>query len=355
MKAVFRVDAASHIGTGHVMRCLTLAEAMREKGFEVQFISRLFQGHMLDKIRSAGFNTLSLSSTSTPLAPLNQQDYPSYKNWLGTSWQNDAEETLSLMDTPCDWLVVDHYALDNQWEKKLRSKAKHILAIDDLADRQHDCELILDQNVQLPGKGDYKNLTPESTECLLGTEYCLLRPEFQCSYPKPPSDKFKVLLFMGGADASSNSLKILSELKAVEALELSVLIQSIHPDYPIIKEMCARFGHECLTESHNMAELIALHNAAIIACGFVSYETAALNIPALLIPLSDIQNQVADRLVELGTGIKIMPESLNTQQLVKSIEQLKNLDTDHQLAFQCDGTDKVVKAMLEISNRDFNP
>ncbi|MGI9280330.1 MAG: UDP-2,4-diacetamido-2,4,6-trideoxy-beta-L-altropyranose hydrolase [Endozoicomonas sp.] len=349
MKAVFRVDAASHIGSGHVMRCLTLAQSMRNQGFEILFICRLFQGHMLDKVRSSGFTALSLPSNSKDHFACNDQDQPPYKNWLGIDWQSDADETLSLIGSECDWLIVDHYALDSRWEQKLRAKARFILTIDDLADRSHNCDLLLDQNVAISGKSDYRELTPESTQRFLGTEYCLLRPEFHFNYSRPSSDKFSLLVFMGGADSKGLSLKILDTLKTAGHLNLTVLLQPTHPDYASIAHICSQSGHTCLPETHNMAELIAQHHAAIIACGFISYETAALNVPSLLLPHSDIQNQVADRLVELGTGVKLMPELLNSKSLKAAINKLKGIRLDDQTLFPSGGTAKVIAAMQQIS------
>ena len=144
MLFAFRTDASSTIGAGHVMRCLILARALSEKGAECQFICREHEGHLIDLVRSSGFpvhilplyKQISANDAATPHA-----------KWLGADWTVDARETLdAIIDKNVDWLVVDHYALASGWESILRKVAKRIMVIDDLADRPHDCDFLLDQN-----------------------------------------------------------------------------------------------------------------------------------------------------------------------------------------------------------------
>lgn len=144
MRMAFRTDASSRIGTGHVMRCLTLADALREQGSECQFVCREHEGHLIGHIRSRGYKAHALPRSS---ANTSFESDLAHASWLDVDWQTDADQTQEALGSEAvDWLIVDHYALDQRWESALRSSCKRIMVIDDLADRQHDCDLLLDQN-----------------------------------------------------------------------------------------------------------------------------------------------------------------------------------------------------------------
>ena len=169
----FRADASSQIGTGHIMRCLTLADALCEQGAHCQFICREHKGHLIDYIRSKGYAVHAPQSL--------QLKRPSasglaHSHWLGVDWQTDAEQTREVLgDQLVDWLIVDHYALDHRWETALNSTCKRIMVIDDLADRPHECDVLLDQNYGSCAER-YAGLVP--TECiqLYGPKFALLKP-----------------------------------------------------------------------------------------------------------------------------------------------------------------------------------
>ncbi len=150
MRVVFRADASLNIGSGHVMRCLTLANALRESGASCFFVCREHPGNLLELIREQGFEAigLPLPKTFESLHGKHSSSRLTYAGWLGDSWQRDAEQTLAALNGElADWLVVDHYALDSAWEESLRPACRRLLVIDDLADRDHRCDLLLDQNL----------------------------------------------------------------------------------------------------------------------------------------------------------------------------------------------------------------
>ena len=145
MNILIRVDSSNAIGSGHVMRCLTLADALREKGCTCQFVCRNHPGNLSDLIREKGY-TVSLLK----LLEFQFEAYPQHAAWVGADWQTDARQTAALISTQeplPDWLVVDHYGLDARWETSLRPAVGRIFVIDDLADRPHDCDCLLDQNL----------------------------------------------------------------------------------------------------------------------------------------------------------------------------------------------------------------
>ena len=145
MHAVIRADASLQIGTGHVMRCLTLAAGLAERGAQVDFICRAHQGNLVALIEQRGFRviTLPLEFGGEKASP----DQPAHAHWLGCDWQTDAEQSRDAISGTVDWIIVDHYALDHRWETMMRAKCALIMCFDDLADRSLDCDLLLDQSL----------------------------------------------------------------------------------------------------------------------------------------------------------------------------------------------------------------
>ena len=152
MRVVFRADASLEIGTGHLMRCMTLADELCRRGATATFLCREQPGHLIELTRSRGFETEAIA-------------------------HEDASPSHVAQLHP-DWVVVDHYGLDSAWETAVRPSTRRILAIDDLADRDHDCDLLLDQNLYDGVDQRYASRLPAHCRQLIGPHYALLRPEF---------------------------------------------------------------------------------------------------------------------------------------------------------------------------------
>ena len=230
MKIAFRTDASLQMGRGHVLRCLTLADGLKARGAQCHFISREHPGHLLDTIRQRGFKVFSLAGNKQQaIAATNSianeiptpRQEPSHAAWLGSSWQLDASDTTAILsDLQPDWLVVDHYALDQRWEKALAPHYKKLMVIDDLADRTHQADLLLDQNLGRQPQ-DYQALVPASCLVLTGPRYALLRPEFavlrDASLKRRATAQGKqikqLLITMGGVDLPNATGQVLEALK----------------------------------------------------------------------------------------------------------------------------------------------
>src|SRR5690348_8333558 len=142
MKFVFRTDASLDIGTGHAMRCLTLATALRNEGADCHFICRPLPGNLIDRIRDLGFGARTVPLANAARTPdiESSEPAPAHAAWLGGDWRADAADTReALQSLHPDWLVVDHYALDRAWEREVRPLCNKLMVIDDLVDRPHDC------------------------------------------------------------------------------------------------------------------------------------------------------------------------------------------------------------------------
>lgn len=293
----FRVDATSQIGTGHFMRCLTLADALRQRGARIRFVSRDLPNHLCDMLTARDMGFTPLSDAVTAQAP----DDLAHSNWLGTSQAQDASDsTKALADREWDWLVVDHYALDARWESAMRNTSGKIMAIDDLADRKHDCDVLLDQNYYRDMQTRYDGKVPEHCRMLLGPRYALLREEFRDlrAQVKPRTGEVKrILMFFGGVDAGNYTglaIEALSGLD-IKGVAVDVVIGAQHPHRTEIEQACATQGYACHVQTARMAELMAAADLAIGAGGSATWERCCLGLPALSICIADNQRrQIAD-------------------------------------------------------------
>ena len=175
IRVVFRVDASLAIGAGHLVRCLALAGVLRNRGAEVEFVCREMAGGLIDLVAAEGYRVHRLPpETDTP-----GDDDPARATWLGASVEKDVDGTRLAIASGVRpaWLVVDHYALDERWESALRSAVERVAIIDDMADRRHDCDFLIDQNLGAEDKG-YEGLVGSDCRLLLGPTFALLRPEF---------------------------------------------------------------------------------------------------------------------------------------------------------------------------------
>lgn len=317
MHIAFRTDASLLIGTGHVMRCLTLADALRERGAQSTFICRPHAGHLLELIQQRGHAAKALDLADDAFsAPAN----PSHAKWLGTDWVSDAAQTqLALGDQMVDWLVVDHYALDRNWEQTLRPRTRRIMAIDDLADRQHDCDLLLDQNLGRQTK-DYVGLLSRHTKSLIGPAYALLRPEFaqwrENSLQRRALPQLKNLLInMGGVDLANATGQVLAALTRCELPADLCITVVMGPTTPWLVQVQAQATAmprptQVLAGVNNMAQLMAGSDLCIGAAGSTSWERCCLGLPAIQLVLADNQKGINAALELAGSVLTVQLDKL---------------------------------------------
>ncbi len=356
MKIAFRTDASLQIGSGHVMRCLTLADALRAQGAQCTFMCRPHTGNLLDLIKQRGHVAIALAPGDTAfIAPA----VPTHAPWLGSSWESDAEQTRAALATlQLDWLVVDHYALDRRWEQELHNSAKHLMVIDDLADRQHDCDVLLDQNLGRQDK-DYEGLLSPKTKTLIGPRFALLRPEFaqwrEYSLQRRGQPKLQHLLItMGGVDKDNATGKVLQALCDCDLpadLHITVVMGPIAPCLAQVQEQAAAMPHptQVMTGVNNMAELMAKCDLAIGAAGSTSWERCALGLPTVLLILATNQQSSAMALQSLGAAHiaadtnqlnEIMSKLFGPQ---KQAVALRKMSQAAEQLTQGDGASKVVE------------
>jgi len=306
MKVAIRVDASVNIGTGHVMRCLTLAECLKDKGADVYFISRVLDGDLTYFIEEKGFKCKVLDKPAIEVTL--SEDDPVHAKWLEVSWLDDALETSNyLLKDKVDWLVIDHYGIDSRWHGQVRNLIESILVIDDLADRKLDCNMLLDQNFYLNITERYSHLVSKSCECLLGPEYSLLRKEFIDNTLLKSCDGLseikRLFVFMGGADTTNETEKILRAVEQINEpiLKIDVVVSSVNTQANMIQKICAsRENIDFHCDITNISELMQNADIAIGAGGATTLERCYLGLPSLVIMVADNQKETTLALHEIG-------------------------------------------------------
>lgn len=341
MDVVIRTDASAAIGGGHVMRCLALAGALHDAGSTVRFVSRDGEHSLCDQIGQSGFSVHRLPR---------EHAFDS---------RDDALQTVAACPSRCDWLVVDHYRLDQPWETAVRARAQRILAIDDVASRPHDCDLLVDQNFSLAA-GRYRDLVPISCELLLGPRYALLRREFleaRGRLRERDGRVRRVLVYFGNTDLSGGTLKALDAVEQVctPDLHVDVVVGTANPYTDEIRRRCARIP---CTELHvgrtDMAAAMSLADLAIGAGGATTWERCSLGLASIVIAISENQLPGSRDLgregyVEfLGTCTEVTVAQLSTalRRLLGNPDAVLRLAQRSAELVDARGAERVAKQML---------
>jgi len=294
VKVVFRVDASASMGIGHLMRCLTLAESLRQRGVHMHFICREHAGNLVALLQQK-----VMPVTKLPAPAVSETTYgEDYAAWLGVTQAEDAEQTIEVLkvEKP-DWLVVDHYGLDAEWEQRLRPHVNKLMVIDDLANRRHDCDVLLDQNYSTEGEQRYTGLVPDTCKLLVGPRYALLRPEYTAhrkTLRTRDGQVRRVLVFFGGTDpqnVTGMALEILSR-PDLKYLDVDIVIGANNPHRKTIEQQVLRRPHTTLYESRpHLADLMTQADLALGAGGTTTWERLCLGLPSLVVSIAE--NQVA--------------------------------------------------------------
>lgn len=309
------------------MRCLTLADALKGHGAHTRFVSRHLPEYLRNKLAEKGHELALLETDKKNMV----FDDLAHAPWLGVSQAQDGTDSIRVLsDEKWDWLIVDHYALDSRWEALLRKSVNKILVIDDLADRQHDCDVLLDQNLYTDMETRYLGKVPAHCQMLLGPCYALLRDEFRRLHKqvKPRTGPVKrMFVFFGGVDTNnytSHVIKVLSQID-ISNLHVDVIIGEQHPFRSQIEEECKKHNFFCHAQTDKMAELMAEADIAIGAGGSATWERCCLGLPTFAICTANNQQKQLEAAAQ--KGLLYLPEFTGTlAQMInkKAIELIEN-------------------------------
>jgi UDP-2,4-diacetamido-2,4,6-trideoxy-beta-L-altropyranose hydrolase len=298
---LIRADASIAIGTGHVMRCLALAQAWQDAGGKAIFALAENTPSVDARLRTEGFEIRMLKAV------------------LGSL--DDAEETASLArQYRASWVVADGYKFGADYQSNLKSDGLKLLFLDDYGHAGHYCaDLVLNQNVKTEDL--YQDREPE-TRLLLGPRFALLRREFAGwrDWKRTiPQTARHVLVTMGGSDPANLTRRVVEAIWSLPQLQATVVVGGSNPYLTELRSLAATRNSVQLSENAtNMSELMAAADVAVSAAGTTSWEIASLGLPALLIVLADNQHFAAEELhrqgaaINLGNGEEILALTLSS-------------------------------------------
>lgn len=317
----FRVDSGLNIGNGHVMRCLTLATTLNDQGLKCHFVTRPHNGHISETISKSGFPVYTLEfgeNTNYGSHP----NPPAHSAWLGGDWRHDAISTNEVLrELNANWLIVDHYALDAEWETLAIPMGTRIAAIDDLADRAHNVDLLIDQNMGRISN-DYFGLTPSQCKILTGPEFALIRPEFsdlrERALARRKSASFgNILVTLGGVDTNNATGKVIMAIfksRLPKNIKIDIVMGKNAPHLESVLENSRQLTQN--VENHidinNMHELMLKADICIGAAGTTALECCTLALPTLQLILADNQIPAAKAFAKAEASIELpSPNSPN--------------------------------------------
>lgn len=303
MRVLFRVDASVTLGSGHIMRCLTLAKALQKQGADCHFASRRCDGHLLAMLQQVGFHTFAL-----PDELLSEED--------------DALATLAMVTQPYQLLVVDHYQLGKRFGQLLRQRCQKIMVIDDLANRPLECDLLLDQNLLPDMDSRYRSLVSAGCQQLLGPRYALMREEFyQPHCQRIPNH---LLVSFGGSDEQNLTSLAIAAIASLKSLPVTadIVIGLNNPWQASIKQQCAQLSNVQLhIQTDAMAVLMQKAQLMLGAGGATHWERCITGLPALVVTVAENQLATTRYLDKLGACVWLgSPADISKKIMAEKIE-----------------------------------
>jgi UDP-2,4-diacetamido-2,4,6-trideoxy-beta-L-altropyranose hydrolase len=290
------------------MRCLALADELRQQGAEVSFVCREAPGWLGELVTANGFALFPL-----PLGSLAVDMSSGYSSWLGETQEVDAEQTLQLCSKAgsFDWLIVDHYAIDAYWERILRRISAKVMVIDDLANRPHDCDLLLDQNLATGMLKRYVTLVPDRCVQLLGPRFALLRPAFRAVRKARFAEgrgRSRLFIFLGGSDPEGYTSLVLDAIEQLPQGVVSgdVVVGAGNIRAESLRSRCQgipgfRF-HQQITD---IELLMANADLAVCSTGSVTWERCCLGLPAVTMAIADNQAMIGVEAAAAGLSVNL--------------------------------------------------
>ena len=365
----FRTDASIQIGTGHVMRCLTLADSLRNRDAVCHFICRTQAGDLIDFIRRSGYRVHPLPEICEPPEDIKAPTGLAHAAWLRTDQTTDALESGHIIDKlKPDLLIVDHYAIDASWEGIVRTRSRTLMIIDDLADRNHDCDLLLDHNLGA-NAASYEKLVPPGCIKLIGADYALLRPEFaelrDASLKRRKKPRLRSLLIsMGGIDKDNTTATVLTALKDCPVppdCRITVVLGAGCPWMAQVRQLASQLPWDTaiLNNTDEMAKIMSQSDLAIGAGGVTGLERACLGLPSIMLETADNQRPFLAAFENRGLAVTAPNfEYLTENEKLVTIKRLfrKALNSENipkSIISACDGlgSERVAETLAGISKR----
>ncbi|MFZ9786505.1 MAG: UDP-2,4-diacetamido-2,4,6-trideoxy-beta-L-altropyranose hydrolase, partial [Ilumatobacteraceae bacterium] len=287
MRVVFRVDASAEVGFGHLSRCINLAEVLRSRGNEVLFICRDDEAKSFRALEDRLFATVLLPMLTVG-EPVNQQE--------------DAQQTIqALQGERPEWLIVDSYTLDKNWERLMRPHVAKIAVIEDLSGREHDCDLLLDQNYSERSASSFEKFVPNTCELLLGPRFALIGEQFRRLRElksKPTPELKRIFVFCGGSDPQNLTQQVINEISCSELSNVAVDVVVGAQNKTFDREAALKLNSniEIHDASGEFARIMSIADLAIGAGGTTSWERMCLGVLSIVVSIAENQISACEKL-----------------------------------------------------------
>ena len=348
-KIIFiRVDSSTKVGYGHLIRCLALADTLK-KSFKINFICTNLNGNLISQICKKKFEVFRFNTKSQRI-----------------NVKKDAEKTISIIKkhrNKKSLLILDSYILSQEWENRVRPYVKRLIVIDDLMDRKHSCDLIIDQNLHTQMNSLYNKSVLKNCVKLLGPDYAILRNQFiaQRKYARIRSLPIKnILVSFGGTDNENHTLHALTSLKKLNSdVNVNVVTGTANIGKKIIKNFCKKnFNYNYFEQVENMAKLMKIADLCIGSSGTTTWERCCLGLPAIVTVASNDQKDIASAvsknkcIINLGKIKK--SDNVNYVRLMKNLKnsELQNMSRNCMKLVDGKGAARISKYIFSMMKGD---
>lgn len=328
MNVLIRVDAGAR-GMGHLSRCLVLADALRERGAACFFVCQSDIADHKKQILTQGFRVIEISIIPPIICQSRYSDDPRFHLEYE---EKDAAATLEVvkaLNVNINLVIVDHYSLGRRWEELVRKKCKKLLVIDDLANRSHTCDILVDQNFIDNYESRYDHLVSPSTVKLLGIEYLLLHADIRKKSVVSRVQKSKVkriLVFYGGSDPTNETDKFLCafEQYASSGLVADVVVGSMNVDRHDLVEKCrlnknVRF----YVDIDYMHQLMVEADVAFGGGGVNMWERCFLGLPSFVTIIADNQANSVEAAASEGAVVNLgLASTVSSEVYANALEKI---------------------------------
>tara|TARA_B100001123_G_C15340166_1_gene1034504 strand:- start:1270 stop:2346 length:1077 start_codon:yes stop_codon:yes gene_type:complete len=354
----FRTDSSLSIGTGHLNRCINLADELKKMNNNIFFISRNLPGNSNFIIKKRRYPILSLPK------PTNYSITDNYNDWLGIPWFEDLNQTIkviSKLNKVVHWMIIDHYSLDQNWESNIRNIAKKVLVIDGPIHNKHYCDILLNSNYLKKSNNHYIKKINYDCKLLLGSKYCLIKNEKKLLKNKKNEKKYiRLLIFYGGIDINNQTLRALKSIKHIrnKLVYTNLVIGKNNPN----KKELLRYSKNLKNikvhiQTKKMYDLITNSDIGLCAGGINTWERLYLGLPSIVTAVSKNQESSLKKLnttnsiVYLGSyqNVTIKKISENINLLLKNKSRLKNMSKIGKKLVDGRGVQRVSQIIKKLS------
>ena len=363
LNVLFRVDGSISLGTGHVVRCITLAQSLSVHGINCSFLCRDYDGQMIGYIESSGFSAYRLNfGRNGEQAP----NHVANKVSCYSTQLRDAGNCIEIVKKlDIGVVLVDHYSLDINWEKEVKPYVKKLIVLDDLANRSHDCDLLIDQNL---GRkfSDYDGLLSQGCKRLIGPKYALVRSEFNrmriSSLSRKDRNEIRhILVTLGGADNANATMDVLKALNSCDLGKDTTITVVLGKMAPWKKEVSAylanyRWEYNLIIDASNMGELMCQADFCIGAAGSTTWERCTLGLASILVCVAKNQKEVIKHVCDAGAALSITLDEIINYESINVLnekiswlrEHIRDLESQSKKVTDGNGSNRVLNSIMEI-------